>query len=101
MIETLLVYPEAMARNLDQLGGLIHSQRVLLALTQAGASREAAYRIVQDKAMAVWAGEGDFLALLKDDPKVTAKLSAEALEACCDMADHLKHVETIFARVFR
>jgi adenylosuccinate lyase len=82
------------------LGGLIHSQRVLLALTQAGVSREEAYRVVQDKAMAVWAGEGDFLALLKDDPEVVAKLSGEALEACFDMAEHLRHVDTVFARVF-
>jgi adenylosuccinate lyase len=100
VVEKLLVYPEAMARNLDQLGGLIHSQRVLLALTQAGVSREAAYRIVQDKAMAVWAGEGDFPALLKADPEVAARLSHEALEACFDMAEYLKHVDTIFARVF-
>jgi adenylosuccinate lyase len=100
VVERLLVYPEAMARNLDQLGGLIHSQRVMLALTQAGVSREEAYRIVQDKAMAVWQGEGDFLALLKADPEVTARLSAEALEACFDLGYHLKHVETIFARVF-
>jgi adenylosuccinate lyase len=100
VIEKLLVYPEAMARNLEQLGGLIHSQRVMLALTQAGVSREDAYRIVQDKAMAVWQGEGDFLALLKADPEVTARLSAEALEACFDLGYHLKHVETIFARVF-
>ncbi len=100
VVEKLVVYPEAMARNLELLGGLIHSQRVLLALTQAGASREEAYRLVQDKAMAVWAGEGDFLALLKDDPEVVAKLSGEALEACFDMAEHLKHVDTVFARVF-
>ncbi len=100
VIEKLLVYPEAMARNLEQLGGLIHSQRVMLALTQAGVSREDAYRIVQDKATAVWQGEGDFLALLKADPEVTARLSAEALEACFDLGYHLKHVETIFARVF-
>jgi adenylosuccinate lyase len=100
VVEKLLVYPEAMARNLDQLGDLIHSQRVLLALTQAGVSREAAYRIVQDKAMAVWAGEGDFPALLKADPEVAARLSHEALEACFDMAEYLKHVDTIFARVF-
>ena len=89
-----------MARNLEQLGGLIHSQRVMLALTQAGVSREEAYRIVQDKAMAVWDGDGDFLALLQADPEVTAKLSSEALAACFDLGYHLKHVDTIFARVF-
>jgi adenylosuccinate lyase len=89
-----------MARNLDQLGGLIHSQRVLLALTQAGVSREEAYRIVQDKAMAVWDGQGDFLALLQADPEVRAKLSSEDLGACFDLGYHLKHVDTIFARVF-
>ncbi len=100
VVERLLVYPEAMARNLDQLGGLIHSQRVMLALTQAGVSREEAYRIVQDKAMAVWAGDGDFLALLQADPEVSAKLSSEALGACFDLGYHLKHVDTIFARVF-
>jgi adenylosuccinate lyase len=100
VVEKLLVYPEAMARNLDQLGGLIHSQRVMLALTQAGVSREEAYRIVQDKAMAVWDGDGDFLALLQADPEVTAKLSSEALTACFDLGYHLKHVDTIFARVF-
>ncbi len=100
VVEKLLVYPEAMARNLDQLGGLIHSQRVLLALTQAGVSREEAYRIVQDKAMAVWDGQGDFLALLQADPEVRAKLSSEALGACFDLGYHLKHVDTIFARVF-
>jgi adenylosuccinate lyase len=100
VVEKLVVYPEAMARNLERLGGLIHSQGVLLALTQAGVSREEAYRLVQDKAMAAWAGDGDFLALLKADPEVSAKLSGEALEACFDLERHLKHVDAIFARVF-
>jgi len=100
VVEKLVVYPEAMARNLDRLGGLIHSQAVLLALTQAGVSREDAYRLVQEKAMAAWAGEGDFQALLAADPAVSAKLPAGALEACFDRGTHLKHVDTIFARVF-
>ncbi|WP_299620774.1 adenylosuccinate lyase [Pelagibius sp.] len=100
VIEKLLVYPEEMQKNLDQLGGLIHSQRVLLALTQAGVSREDAYRLVQRNAMQVWAGEGDFPALLKADPEVSGKIDPAALEACFDPAYHTKHVETIFARVF-
>ena len=100
VIEKLLVYPEDMQKNLDQLGGLIHSQRVLLALTQAGVSREDAYRLVQRNAMQVWAGEGDFLALLKADPQVSGKIDPAALETCFDPAYHTKHVDTIFARVF-
>lgn len=100
VIEKLLVYPEDMQKNLDQLGGLIHSQRVLLALTQAGVSREDAYRLVQRNAMQVWAGEGDFLALLKADPEVSGKIDPAALAACFDPAYHTKHVDTIFARVF-
>jgi adenylosuccinate lyase len=98
VIEKLLVYPEAMQRNLDQLGGLVHSQRVLLALTQAGISREDAYRLVQRNAMRVWQEDADFLALLKADPEVT--LDDATLEACFDAGYHSKHVETIFARVF-
>ena len=74
-IDKLLVYPANMQKNLDRLGGLIHSQRVLLALTQKGASREDAYRLVQRNAMPVWRGEGDFLTLLKKDPDVTKYLS--------------------------
>jgi adenylosuccinate lyase len=100
VVEKLVVYPEAMADNLERLGGLIHSQGVLLALTQAGVSREEAYRLVQAKAMAAWAGDGDFRALLQADPAVTAKLPAEALDACFDLDAHLRHVDTIFARVF-
>ncbi len=100
VVEKLLVYPEAMARNLDQLGGLIHSQRVLLALTQAGAGREEAYRLVQTAAMTAWEEGRDFLALLKADPEVTAHLPAAELEACFDLAYHLKHVDEIFERVF-
>jgi adenylosuccinate lyase len=100
VVEKLQIYPEAMRQNLDRLGGLIHSQRVLLALTQAGMSREDAYRVVQDKAMQVWAGEGDFPALLKADPEVTALLAGDALAACFDLGYHVKHVDAIFARVF-
>src|SRR6201991_3221287 len=82
VVDKLLVYPANMQKNLDRLGGLIHSQRVLLALTQKGASREDAYRLVQRNAMPVWRGEGDFLALLKADPDVALKLSPAELEAC-------------------
>jgi adenylosuccinate lyase len=108
VIEKLLVYPDNMKRNMDKLGGLIHSQRVLIALTQAGASREDAYALVQRNAMRVWnianetgaAGETAFLDFLKNDPDITAKLSPDALNALFDMGYHLKHVDTIFERVF-
>jgi adenylosuccinate lyase len=100
VIEKLVVYPENMRKNLDRLGGLVHSQRVLLALTQAGASREDAYRLVQRNAMPVWRGEGDFLRLLKGDQEVRAKLSERELEALFDLGYHTKHVDTIFRRVF-
>ncbi len=100
VIDKLLVYPDQMQKNLDRLGGLVHSQRVLLALTQKGVSREDAYRLVQRNAMPVWRGEGDFLALLKADPEVSKALSAADLEAVFDLGYHTKHVDTIFARVF-
>jgi adenylosuccinate lyase len=100
VIDKLLVYPEAMRRNLDRLGGLIHSQRVLLALTQKGVSREDAYALVQRNAMPVWRGEGEFLALLKADKDVANALSAAELESLFDLGYHLKQVDTIFARVF-
>ena len=100
VIENLVVYPENMKRNLDRLGGLVHSQRVLLALTQAGLSREDAYQLVQRNAMRVWRGEGDFLSLLAADPEVSAKLSREELEKLFDLGYHTKHVDTIFKRVF-
>jgi len=100
VIEKLLIYPETMQKNLDQLGGLVHSQRVLLALTQAGISREDSYRLVQRNAMKVWAGEGDFQELLKADPEIAGKISEAALAACFDPSYHTKHVDTIFARVF-
>ena len=100
VVDKLLVYPEQMQRNLDRLGGLVHSQRVLLALTQAGVSREDAYRLVQRNAMPVWRGEGDFLTLLQADAEVTAALKPEAIAECFDLGYHLKHVDTIFRRVF-
>jgi adenylosuccinate lyase len=100
VIDKLVVYPENMQKNLDRLGGLVHSQRVLLALTQKGASREDAYRLVQRNAMPVWRGEGDFLTLLKNDADVTKYLSAEEIETCFDLGYHFKHVDTIFTRVF-
>ena len=102
VIDKLLVYPERMARNMNRMGGLIHSQRVLLALTQAGASREEAYRLVQRNAMKVWESDGalSLLDLLKGDPEVTALLSPEQIEERFDLDYHLKHVDTIFARVF-
>jgi adenylosuccinate lyase len=100
VIENLVVYPEHMARNLDRLGGLVHSQRVLLALVDKGLSREDAYRLVQRNAMPVWQRGGDFLALLKADPEVAKALSPAELEALFDLAYHTKHVDDIFARVF-
>jgi adenylosuccinate lyase len=89
-----------MRENLNRFGDLVHSQRVLLALTQAGVSREDAYRLVQRNAMPAWRGEGTFLENLKNDPEVGAKLAAADLEALFDDGHHLKHVETIFRRVF-
>jgi adenylosuccinate lyase len=101
LIDKLVVYPSNMQKNLDKLGGLIHSQRVMIALTQKGVPREDAYRLVQRNAMKVWGGENnDFLGLLKADPDVAAKLSAKELEANFDLDYHLKHVDTIFKRVF-
>jgi adenylosuccinate lyase len=100
VVDRLLVYPETMQRNLDRLGGLVHSQRVLLALTQKGVSREEAYRLVQRNAMPVWRGEGDFLTRLKADPEVSARLGDAGIEACFDLGYHFKHVDTIFRRVF-
>ena len=102
VIEKLLIYPERMQKNLDRMGGLVHSQRVLLALTQAGISREDSYRIVQRNAMKVWESDGQvaLLDLLKADPDVSAKLSDEELEERFNLDYHFKHVDTIFARVF-
>ncbi|MGX1305752.1 adenylosuccinate lyase [Amorphus suaedae] len=100
MIDKLLIYPDRMQANLDRLGGLVHSQRVLLALTQAGVSREESYRMVQRNAMPVWQQGGDFKALLKADKDVAAKLTPEEIDALFDLDHHLAHVDTIFDRVF-
>ncbi len=100
VIEKLVVYPDRMAANLDRLHGLVHSQRVLLALTQKGLSREKAYALVQRKAMQVWQTGADFLTLLAEDPEVSAHLDKAELKALFDLDYHMKHVETIFARVF-
>ncbi|MBU2587477.1 MAG: adenylosuccinate lyase, partial [Alphaproteobacteria bacterium] len=102
VVEKLLIYPERMQKNLDSMGGLVHSQRVLLALTQAGVSREDAYALVQRNAMKVWESDGklSLLDLLKADSQVTAALSPEALEDKFDLAYHFAQVDTIFARVF-
>ncbi|MEM6903949.1 MAG: lyase family protein, partial [Pseudomonadota bacterium] len=104
VVEKLLVYPEQMRKTMDSLGGLVFSQRVLLALTQAGVSREDAYRLVQRNAMAVWAIEGDrtgaFLNALKADDEVLMALDADAITALFDLGYHTKNVDTVFARVF-
>jgi adenylosuccinate lyase len=100
IIDKLIVYPGNMLKNLDRAGGLVHSQRVLLALTQKGVSREGAYRLVQRSAMKAWRGDGEFLHLLKDDPDVRKHLSEQELTANFDLDFHLTHVDTIFARVF-
>ncbi len=102
VMDKLLVYPERMQKNLDRMGGLVHSQRVLLALTQAGAPREDAYRLVQRNAMQVWESDGrlSLLDLLKADTEVSALLPAEKLEESFDLGYHLKHVDTVFERVF-
>jgi adenylosuccinate lyase len=100
VVDKLVIHPEAMRRNLDRLGGLVHSQRVLLALTQAGMSREDAYRAVQRNAMPVWDGKGRFIDLLKADKDVMRHVTPQQLEALFDDGYHTKHVETIFKRVF-
>src|SRR5438552_7470205 len=102
VVDKLLVYPERMQRNLDRMGGLIHSQRVLLALTQAGLSREDSYALVQRNAMKVWQSDGELslLDLLKADSEVSSRLSADQLEQLFNLGYHLKHVDTIFDRVF-
>ena len=100
VIDKLLIYPETMQKNLDRLGGLIHSQRVLIALTHKGASREEAYKLVQRNAMPVWRGEGDFQELLKNDADVNKQLSDAEIAELFDLGYHFKHVDTIFRRVF-
>ena len=102
VVDKLLVYPERMQKNLDRMGGLVHSQRVLLALTQAGLSREDAYALVQRNAMKVWESDGQLslLDLLRNDPEVTGRLSGDELEALFNLDYHFKEVDTIFDRVF-
>src|SRR5689334_23244869 len=102
VVDKLVVRSERMQKNLDRMGGLVHSQRVLLALTQAGLSREASYALVQRNAMKVWDSDGQLslLDLLKGDPEVSSRLSPEQLDALFDLGHHLKHVDTIFGRVF-
>ena len=102
IIDKLLVYPERMEHNLEMTGGLVFSQRTMLALTQAGISREDAYRLVQANAMKVWDSRGELqlLDLLKADPIVTDKVSPEQLDELFNMDYHTKHVDTIFKRVF-
>ncbi|MEE4452612.1 adenylosuccinate lyase [Novosphingobium resinovorum] len=102
VIDKLLIYPARMQKNLDRMGGLVHSQRVLLALTQAGLSRDESYRLVQRNAMKVWESDGELslLELLKADPEVAAALPAEVIEDKFNLDYHFKHVDTIFSRVF-
>jgi len=100
IVDKLVVYPKAMRKNLDQLGGLVHSQRVLIALTQKGVAREDAYRLVQRNAMKVWQSGGDFLALLLADKQVRKHLSEAELKENFDLGYHFKHIDTIFERVF-
>ena len=102
VIDKLLIYPERMQKNLDRMGGLVHSQRVLLALTQAGVSREDSYRIVQRNAMKVWESDGaeSLMELLKADPDVAAKMTASEIEDRFNLDYHFKHIDTIFDRVF-
>ena len=100
VIDKLIIYPDAIERNLNGMGGLIFSQRVLLALTQAGVSREDSYRLVQRNAMEDWDGKGDLLSRLKEDKDVTEHLSEDVLTGLFAMEYHTKHVDTIFQRVF-
>ena len=100
IVDKLVVYPANMQKNLDLLGGLVHSQRVMIALTQKGVAREDAYAIVQRNAMKVWQGEGDFLSFLSADKDVRKHLSEAELKANFDLDHHLRHVDTIFERVF-
>ena len=100
VVENLVAYPDRMRANLDALGGLVFSQQVLLALTQAGITREDAYAIVQRHAMAAWQGSGRFQDNLAGDPEVAGRIPADDLAALFDLAQHTRHVDTIFARVF-
>jgi adenylosuccinate lyase len=101
VLENLVIYPDAMMKNLNKYKGLIYSQRILLALTQKGMSREDAYRCVQRNAMEVWDYGADFMTELNKDPDVSAVLSKEELEDKFDLKYHTKHVDTIFERVFK
>jgi len=100
IVDKLVVYPANMQKNLDLLGGLVHSQRVMIALTQKGVAREEAYALVQRSAMKVWQGEGEFLSFLTADKDVRKHLSEAELKANFDLDHHLRHVDTIFERVF-
>jgi adenylosuccinate lyase len=102
VLDKLVIYPRRMKANLDRMGGLVHSQRVLLALTQAGLAREEAYALVQRNAMKVWESDGQLslLELLKSDPDVSQRLSPDELSALFDLSYHLEQVDTIFGRVF-
>jgi adenylosuccinate lyase len=100
VVDKLVVYPDRMRENLDRTHGLVHSGRVLVALTQAGVSREDSYKLVQRNAMRAWKGEGQLLDLLKQDPDVSRALDAKTLDGLFDMDFHVKHVDTIFKRVF-
>jgi adenylosuccinate lyase len=100
LIENLVVYPERMRANLEAFGGLLHSQRVLLALIQKGMSREDAYAIVQASSIQVWEGKGDFLDLLKNDPEVIRRIPEKELGTLFDLAYHFKHTDLLFRRVF-
>jgi adenylosuccinate lyase len=102
VIDKLLIYPERMQKNLDRMGGLVHSQRVLLALTQSGLSREESYALVQRNAMQVWESDGQLslLDLLKADSQVSERLTSNQLDELFDLDYHLKHVDAILARVF-
>jgi adenylosuccinate lyase len=100
VVDKLVVYPDRMQENLERTQGLVHSGRVLVALTQAGVSREDAYRLVQKNAMRTWKGEAPLLELLKQDPEVSRALDAKTLEGLFDLEFHTKHVDRIFGRVF-
>ena len=100
VIATLSIYPQAMKKNLNLTGGLVFSQRVLLALTQAGVSREESYRLVQRNAMKAWEGEGDLLSMLRRDEQVLSRIPEAELATLFDFNHPIRHVDAIFRRVF-
>jgi adenylosuccinate lyase len=100
LIEKLVVYPDAMLKNINRFGGLVHSQRVMLALTQKGLAREDSYALVQRHAMASWQTGDDFQAALRGDPEVTRHLTEAEVDACFDLSWHARRVDLIFSRVF-